>query len=394
MKSNTKISRSIAVLALILTAFQSQGQNSPDTQEETVKERPFQISLVPGFGTSKGPKEGYTNQFSLNVIAGYEHAVDGAEFGGFYNINKQNVQGAQFAGFGNTVGGDVSGAQFGGFVNTVQGKTNGLQSAGFINVTNEEVQGAQLVGFINLADSIKGLQAAGAINMTKRNAQGAQLAGVINVTKDFKGFQLAGLANIAQDVDGTQVAGLVNKARHIKGTQIALINIADTVENGVVIGLINAVKTGKHQLAIESNEVMDVNLAFRSGTSRLYSVLFAGIQAQDDFLWAYGAGFGTEFNLKNKWNASVELTTQSINPKEDHHEELNLLNRLSWTFDYQVAKHLTLSAGPVFNVYVTQVYDAASGTYGDDIGLGTFYDETHSDTNIQMWVGYNVAIKF
>ncbi|UXX77912.1 hypothetical protein N7E81_11095 [Reichenbachiella carrageenanivorans] len=375
-----KNAKSIVVFALLLTVFQSQGQNKYDVQEEhSVKERPFQISLVPGFGTSKGPKEGYINQFSLNIIAGYEYSLAGAEFGGFYNVNQQNIHGAQFAGFGNAVGGDVSGAQFGGFVNTVQGKVHGLQSAGFVNVVNKEVQGTQLSGFINLADSIKGLQAAGAININKRNANAVQLAG---------------LFNYAQDIEGTQVASLVNRAKHVKGTQIALINIADTVEKGVVVGLINVVKTGKHQLAIEHNEVMDINLAFRSGTSKLYSVLFAGIQAQSNFLWSYGAGFGTEFNLKNKWNSSVELTTQSINVKEEHHEELNLLNRLSWNIDYRVAQHLTVSAGPVFNVYVTKVYDPATGVYGDDIGLGTFYDETSSDTNIQMWVGYNFAIKF
>lgn len=372
-------SRLILLITCLLTTIQSQGQDNTSSQREEIKERPFQVSLVPGFGTSKGPKEGYINRFSLNILVGYEHGLNGAEFGGFYNINKSNIRGAQFAGFGNTVGGNVQGAQFSGFLNTAHGKVTGVQSAGFFNLATKEVQGAQLAGYINLADSIHGAQAAGLVNMS--------LNGV-------KGAQLSGLGNWAKNVNGVQVAGLVNKAKHVKGTQVGLINIADTVENGVTVGLINIVKKGKMQFAIENNEVIDFNVAFRSGTNRLYSVLFLGAQTKDDYLWTYGAGFGTEFKLKKNWNSNVELTTQSINPKEDYYEELNLLNRLSWNFGYQFANHLSFSVGPVLNVYVTEVYDQETGQYGNDIDLGNLYNETFSGTNVKMWVGYNVSVKF
>ena len=78
-KSNSKL---ILLLTLLLAVFESQGQSTETIQSDTeVKERPFQISFVPGFGTSKGPKEGYTNQFSVNIFAGYEHSFDGAELG-------------------------------------------------------------------------------------------------------------------------------------------------------------------------------------------------------------------------------------------------------------------------------------------------------------------------
>lgn len=365
---------------LVLTMQNTYGQTFIDEkEEESIKERTFQLSLVPGFGTSQGAEQGYVNAFSLNLIAGYEYGLRGVELGGFYNINKSHVRGAQFAGFGNTVRGNMQGAQFGGFVNTVRGQAKGFQGAGYLNVASQHVQGVQLAGYMNLADSVKGVQAAGLINVNKRN---------------LDGIQLAGLVNIAKDVEGVQASGLVNKAKHLKGTQIGVINIADTVSNGVTVGLINIVKKGKHQIAVEHNEVMDVNLAFRSGTDRLYSVLFAGIQGKSDFLWSYGAGFGTEFKLKDQWSSSVEITAQSVNPKEDHHEELNLLNRLSWNFNYQLADHLSLSAGPVLNVYVTDVYDEESGRYGDDIDMGTFYNEIFSGTNVKMWVGYNASIRF
>ncbi|MEP2024263.1 MAG: hypothetical protein ABJH98_12480 [Reichenbachiella sp.] len=380
MNSFKRNSKLILLIALVFVALKSQGQNKENGESnQEVKERPFQISLVPGFGTSRGPKEGYTNKFSMNVLIGYEHSLNGAEFGGFYNINKENVRGAQFAGFGNTSGGNLRGAQFGGFLNTVNGKVRGMQYAGFLNVTQEEVQGAQFAGYLNLADSIHGFQGAGLANVSK---------------KSTKGVQVAGLGNWAQNVQGAQIAGLLNRARTVRGVQVGLINIADTVERGVSVGLINIVKKGKLQLALEHNEVIDFNIAFRSGTNRLYSVLFVGAQTKEDYLWTYGGGFGTEFTLKNKWNSSVELTTQSINPKEDYHEELNLLNRLSWNFGYQFANHLSFSAGPVLNVYVTEVYNQETGKYGDDIDMGNFYNKTFSGTNVKMWIGYNVSIKF
>ncbi|SMD38398.1 hypothetical protein SAMN04488029_3785 [Reichenbachiella faecimaris] len=380
MNSFKRNSKLILLIALVFIAIKSKGQSKEEIETNTaVKERPFQISLVPGFGTSRGPNEGYTNQFSANVFVGYEHSLDGAEFGGLYNINKENVQGAQFAGFGNTVGGNMQGAQFGGFLNTVNGKVRGMQYAGFLNVTVEEVQGAQFAGYMNLADSIHGVQGAGLVNISKKSTKGAQVAG---------------LGNWASDVYGVQIAGLVNRAKHVRGTQIGLINLADTVEKGVTVGLINIVKKGKLQFALENNEVIDFNIAFRSGTSRLYSVLFVGAQAKEDYLWTYGAGFGTEFTLKKSWNSNVELTTQSINPKDDYYDELNLLNRLSWNFGYQFANHLSFSAGPVLNVYVTNIYDDETGRYGNDIDMGNFYNRTFSDTNVKMWIGYNISIKF
>ena len=103
-----------------------------------------------------------------------------------------------------------------------------------------------------------------------------------------------------------------------RGTQIGLINIADTVERGVTVGLINIVKKGKLQFALEHNEVIDFNIAFRSGTNRLYSVLFVGSQAkEDDYLWTYGGGFGTEFKLKKNWNSSVELDYHKASTLKD-----------------------------------------------------------------------------
>lgn len=403
--------KSKLIIALAIFGFYSSGVAQDTSQDQEQKERVFQVSVAPGFGTSRGAKEGYTNNFSLNIFAGYEHSLNGFELGAFYNGDKYNIKGAQIAGFANTVGGSVSGLQAAGFVNTAKLKVTGGQVAGFVNVTTNDVTGTQISGFANTAKNTNGAQVTGFGNVVTGYLTGAQIAGLGNVAtgkvtgaqvsglgnvavKNVVGAQVAGLFNYSQDLNGAQVSGLVNKAKNVKGVQIGLINIADSVESGVVIGLVNIVKTGKHQFAVEHNDVMDLNVAFRSGTNSLYTVLFAGIEAKEDYLWSYGVGLGSQFSFKNKWNTSVELTSQTINPKEDHHETLNLLNRLNLSVGYQFSKHLSISGGPALNIYVTEVYDSETGKYGNDIYNGTFYDKTFDNTNVKMWVGYNLSIKF
>lgn len=403
--------KSKLIIALAIFGIYSNGVAQKQTEGQETKERVFQVSVTPGFGTSRGPKEGYTNNFSLNIFAGYEHSLNGFELGAFYNGDKHSIKGGQIAGFANTVGGSVSGLQAAGFVNTAKLKVTGAQAAGFANVTTDDVTGAQVSGFSNTAKNTNGAQITGFGNVATGYLTGAQVAGLGNVAtgkvtgaqvsglgnvaaKSVTGTQVAGLFNYSQDIKGAQISGLVNKAKNVKGVQIGLINIADTVESGVVIGLINIVKTGKHQFAVEHNDVMDLNVAFRSGTNSLYTVLFAGIEAKEDYLWSYGVGLGSQFSFKNKWNGSIELTSQTINPKEDHHETLNLLNRFSLNVGYQLAKHLSISGGPALNIYVTEVYNSETGKYGNDIHNGTFYNETFSGTNVKMWIGYNLSIKF
>jgi hypothetical protein len=400
----------IVIVLVIIQGLNGFAQESKDSTE--VKKRTFQISFVPGFGTSRGAKDEYTNIISLNVLGGYEHSLDGTEVGAFVNIDKYNVSGAQLAGFVNVVGGSVDGGQFSGFTNVVKGDVKGaqgsafanvvakdmtgIQGSGYVNVTAGDVRGAQLSGFVNVADSIRGAQLSGFVNTSTTGVRGAQLAGFVNVTGNgVKGAQISGFTNVAsKDVDGAQISGFVNVAKNLKGTQIGIINIADSIERGAMIGLINIAKNGKKQIGIEHSDVIDFNLAFRSGTDRLYAVLFAGIDAKEDFNWTYGAGFGTQFKIKNKWNSNIELTTQTINSRDNHHEDVNLLNRLSWNVGIQLANHLTLSAGPALNVYVTNIFDQNTGLYGDDIYNNTFYNETFSDTNVKMWLGYNVSIRF
>ncbi|MFY0627140.1 MAG: hypothetical protein JXR07_12645 [Reichenbachiella sp.] len=384
------------ILAIILISFQvTQGQKKEIQSADSVDERAVQLSFVPMFGTSRGPQEGLTNKLSLNILGGYEHSLRGAEFGGLFNIDKYDIVGGQFSGLVNAVGGSARGAQFSGFVNAVKDSVNGAQFAGFTNLASSSVVGFQGAGFVNVSvKHVKGAQIAGFVNYAD-SVKGFQGAGFVNVSpKGIEGTQIAGFSNISKDVEGTQFSAFFNRARYIKGSQVGLINVADSLQNGVAFGLINIIGNGMKQIALEHDDVMDLNFAFRSGTNRFYSVLFSGIEAKEKFLWSYGAGFGTQFNLIKRLNSNIEISTQSLHHRDHFGNKLNLLNRLKWNFGFQFAKHLAISAGPVLNVYVSNMRNSFTNDYGFDIGQNKFYDKTFNNYNVQMWVGYNVAIKF
>ncbi len=387
------------IVAILAIVSKVQAQDKKDNEPGAYKERPIQISFVPGFGTGNGPEEGYTNKFSLNVLGGYEHSLNGGEFGGIFNMNKYNVQGGQFAGALNTVGGSVRGGQFAGLANTSGGTTIGGQFAGFANISKGYMSGGQFAGFANVSgDNVHGGQFAGFTNVAD-SVKGAQIVGFANVApQGVDGAQIAGFTNVSGKVKGAQIAGFLNRAQRLEGTQVGLINVTDSLEKGVAIGLINIIGNGLKEPGIEYNDVFDVNVSFRSGMPYFYSILFAGMQAKEEFLWTYGAGLGTQYKVARNVFGNVELTSQFIHEHDEDNwdlgENLNLLNKVNLNFGYQFARHLAIQGGPSLNIYVTNRQDPTSGDYGLDIGNSIFYDEMFSDTNVKMWIGYNVALKF
>jgi hypothetical protein len=387
----------------------------------------FQVSIIPMLGTNGRMSGQVKNKYSFNLFAGYSRGLDGAEFGGMYNIERENVNGAQFAGFGNAVGGEVKGAQFAGFANTNKGYTVGMQAAGFVNLVTAQSKGAQMAGFTNIttgdvmgtqlsgfynyardfdgwqaagflntAKSMDGAQMSGFVNISANEASGAQMAGFYNFAKDMKGIQMSSFLNMTGSMEGFQMSGFMNMARKLKGVQLGILNIADTVERGATIGIVNIVKNGKVEFGFEYNDFMDANLTFRSGTNRFYTVLTGGMEFSD-VLWSYGFGFGTQFTWIDKFHSNLELTAHSIHTTDSDQtwDSLNLLNRLNLNFGYQFAKHLSLNAGPCLNVYITEAADPASPENSDSLlKYSAFHQETVEDVYLSMWVGYAMSIRF
>ncbi|MET0462537.1 MAG: hypothetical protein ABW007_05270 [Chitinophagaceae bacterium] len=340
--------------------------------------RPYQLSLVPGLGTHGKLSGQVVNNVSINALGGYAAGTNGVELGGLFNIDKKAVRYFQAAGMFNIVGGSVTGFQAAGIHNLVLDSVTGFQAGGVSNLVRGKLRGVQWAGIYNhVTDTVKGLQAAGIANFSKRKISGVQIAGIANVSN--------------KEMNGVQ-AGLINYAKRLKGVQIGLINIADTSE-GYSIGLINIILKGYHKLTFFSNELTDVNVAFKTGNSKLYSILHAGFTTDDEekaFVFGYGLGTELTLNKKKSLTLNPELYSQTI--YLGAWDNTNVLNRLEVNLNVKLGKYISLFAGPSVSLYLSDQNFTVKGyrSPGPPKGYKNF---TVSDKLIG-WFGWNAGINF
>jgi hypothetical protein len=341
--------------------------------------RPVQVSLTPGLGSHGKMSGQVVNNFSLNVLGGYTAGTNGVEIGGIFNIDKQEVKYFQAAGIFNVDGGKMQGFQVAGINNTVLDTAYGFQAAGINNLVKGKFAGFQVGGVYNhVADSMKGVQAAGVANFARRKLSGAQFAGVGNVSN--------------KETDGVQIAGVFNYSKKLRGVQIGLINVADT-SAGYSIGLINIIIKGYHKLSFSTNEIVNVNAAFKTGNSRLYSILQAGVSAgSTDRVYSFGYGLGSEINLNKMKTLSLnpELTSQYL--YLGSWDYTNILNRIHLNFNVKLGKYVSLFAGPAFSVYIS---DQKTGLadYRFPIPPSGYHVISFSN-QVTGWFGWNAGINF
>ena len=405
--------------------------------------RPYQVSFVPGMSSNGKLNSQVVNNFSFNILGGYSGGVNGFELGGLFNIDKKDVRfvqiggllnidgasftGVQIGGIHNTVLDSVNGFQVGGIGNFVKRNVNGWQIGGIYNHTGGSFKGAQLSGFANFvgkaftgmqgsgnynvaANAFTGAQIAGWGNFSRGYTVGAQLAGNVNVNwKDMKGAQVSGLFNLnGRHIQGAQVSGLgnvnggtlngiqlsslFNYTKKLKGVQIGLVNIADT-SDGYSIGLINIVFKGYHKLSLYTNDALPFNGAFKTGNSKLYSILLASVSVgygtdSLDKAWGFGYGIGREFPIAKKWAFNTEITSQHIYLGDWDH--LNLLNRLSFHAHFKLGKYVSLFAGPAFSLYYSDQEVKHDGFKTDIAPSGHF----KFGDKMKGWFGFNAGIDF
>lgn len=412
--------------------------------DEIEEVRIAQISLVPSvsIGSNLSTNGLITNNFSLNLLAGYSNGVDGAEVGGILNMVKGDVRWVQLGGIANMVGGDLTGFQGGGIANSVRGdffgaQTGGIgnmvggdflgvQAAGIANLSHRNFKGfqvagissitrghvlgfqsagifsaarcgffgAQASGIANLVDSTStGLQVAGIHNASFGTLNGGQLAGISNYSKDGTSLiQAAGIMNFGGVNKGVQVAGIFNFAKRNSGLQIGLINTS--IEgNGMTIGLFNFVKKGYHKTEVSINEIFPLNLTFKSGVRRFYNTYNFSIKPGSEPVYAAGLGFGSNFNLKDRFSMSIDISAQMAFDNNFENFEFEQLYRFSTTVDCQLAKWVTVFAGPTFNVNVMQ-FANEEGTYSSDIAFNPIYDNVSENSSVKMWIGGQFGFRF
>jgi hypothetical protein len=323
---------------------------------------------------------------------------NGAYFAGLSNLSMGNGQGAQFSGLANINQGAMQGAQVTGLGNINLETMNGAQIAGLANLNLQDMTGAQIAGLINLTvQDMTGAQVAGLANVVTGSAQ-SQIAGLANITgKESNGLQLAGLINVApREHRGAQISGLFNYSRTLNGLQLAPFNIADTVKKGVPIGFISVVAHGYRRIELEGNELLFANLNFKTGTTQFYNIFSIGYRPEKEKqYWGLTYGFGTLLPVSNRINFNFDLTATQINEDEPWTDTLNLLNRFKFNISYRFGKRFEVMGGPSFNVAVSRLRNAEGVVVGSSIVPDHgFYNETFKGTNVKMYIGYNLGIRF
>lgn len=337
--------------------------------------RPIQGSIVPGLSTNGRLNSQVVNNFSFNLFGGYSGGVNGFEMGGLFNIDKKDVQYVQLSGLFNSVGGSVKGIQLAGLSNTVLDSLSGVQLGGINNYVRKNFTGWQLGGVYNhVGTSMKGFQLAGVTNFTNHKTKGVQVAGVANIS--------------SRQVNGVQIAGVFNYTRRLKGVQIGLINVADS-SSGYSIGLINIVFKGYHKLSLSSNEVLTANAAFKTGSSKLYSILLAGANVDTGKkAFSFGYGLGSERPLGRRFSVNPEISAQYL--YLGTWEYLNLLTKFDLLFNIKLGRFFSIYAGPSYSVFISDQTNPIPG-YKANIPFTSFHKDQFS-SRVTGWIGWTAGI--
>lgn len=395
IKSETKMKTLMTIILIIVLGFSANAQEN-ETQESTI--RPFQITFVSPLGTNGLECWDITNNFSINLYAGYNGGLDGVELSGFGGMLKNDMQGFMGSGFGNIVLGKGTGVQTAGFFNYNQKYFDGVQASGFASIITDSAKAVQISGFGNVTtEQIDGAQLAGFANYSKGNTIG-QASGFANVNNgDLKGFQISGFANVnTERTEGIQIAGFANYTKELKGTQIGVFNYIDSLEKGIPIGFFSIVKNGYRAYEISTSETLYGITSFKTGTEQFYNIISAGVSYRNDkVLWGWGYGIGTMMPLKNDWNLAFELLSYHINEDEWFTDVLNMHNKLQITASKKISQNINVFGGLSWNVNVSETIDNSGNKFDSSVSPWNVFDKTYgNDTNVKMYPGITAGIRF
>jgi len=381
-----------------------------------LKYRKFQVSFIPGLSTNGIDATQYRSRYSLNILAGYNGALEGGELGGLVNINKYYARGLQFAGIANISGEETQGLQFGGILNMSGREMGGIQFAGVANYAGDDMQGIQFGGVVNYTGGelrgiqfsgvanvalydIQGLQFAGVVNSTLHDAQGLQGAGVANVaagnmkglffsgvvnySQDFQGIE-ASTINVAQHMEGIQT-GVVNVAGEAHGIQIGVINYADDMD-GVPVGLISYVKNGRKNLDVWASDGGFTNVGLKLGTYHIYNMISIGINPLlNRNVWQVGWSIG---GLREHHNYFVynDFSIFHIN-EESWSDVVNNIYKYRLLYGTEIGDGLALYGGPTFDMQISREEGS------NDYTWYSLYSASPKGREFRFWIGLTAGLQ-
>lgn len=395
----------------IAPLFAQQNGNDHD-----LKYRKFRVSFIPGLGTNGIDATQYRSRYSLNILAGYNGALEGGELGGLVNINKyyargvqlggianisgeetqglqfggilnmsgREIGGIQFAGVANYAGDDMKGIQFGGVVNYTGGELQGIQFSGVANVALYDIQGLQFAGVVNSTmHDAQGLQGAGVANIAAGNMVGLFFSGVVNSSQNFEGIE-ASTINVAQHMEGIQT-GVINVAGKAQGIQIGVINYADDLE-GVPVGLISYVKNGRKNLDIWASDGGFTNVGLKLGTHRIYNMISIGINPLlNRDVWQLGWSIGG-LQEHNNYFVYNDFSIFHIN-EESWSDVVNNIYKYRLLYGTEIGDGMALYGGPTFNMQISREDGSNEYTWY------SLYSASPKGRDFRFWVGLTAGLQ-
>lgn len=234
-----------------------------------------------------------------------------------------------------------------------------------------------------LGRSMHGVQMAGVTNIVGGPATGAQMAGVMNVAGDVGGAQL-GVLNIGGDVDGAQV-GVVNIARRVRGVQLGVVNVSDDVT--LPVGLINVVREGQIHMQAWASDTAVANVGLKLGSKHVYTLLAVGLDPlSEEMRWNTSAGLGVMLPVGPGWVSLDGLVSNRYRMDKVANDSM-LHTQVRLLGGWQLAKHLSVFAGPTLNV----LNDFGSR---EEVSFGSEWMRwSGKDGRVQVWPGLVAGIE-
>jgi len=137
-----------------------------------------------------------------------------------------------------------------------------------------------------------------------------------------------------------------------------------------------------------------MNLNYKMGVEQFYTIFKVGFSSYENKpVYSAGIGFGTIVTLAEKHKVSIDLSTNQIIYNNQWREDgNNFLTKLDLNYKLCLGEHVSLLAGPSFNLYVSEVrVDDSFGTLRIPYDVHTIVGD---DKQKWMWVGFNAGIAY
>ena len=159
--------------------------------------------------------------------------------------------------------------------------------------------------------------------------------------------------------------------------------------------VLNLVRKGYNKVELYSNDVLYYGVRLKFGTQRFYNMIIFGSQGfQTGDPWGYGYGLGSFFSFGKKMGMSIDLLGCDIQNDETWMDQLNIMGRLEFNFNYQITDWLSLFGGPSINGLFMDADQYSQNEYLQTLAPWVHFEHTQDERIVQGWFGLNGGIRF